>query len=558
MMHKTERARIHAARPLPSQRFLAGIDHTLAHLPPREQKKPLYTKPWALPLTAALVLALALGGPPVVRAAVPFFQRLFSHEAEKIEQQQALPEAVRVSEQVAMQEQFVRTHPVDQAAQVGGMSVRIAEFWMVSEEDGPARGAARLRLAFPDAPEGFDPAKIDFTLITGGKTLAMLPDEPRERYLTTGRKDGDGEGWGNVIYGEDDVLECYMAFPYDNWDTQQITDFTVAAQFPEGLFSLAFTYDPVQAHITAQQGAQQNLAQADAFQQERLAELRQIAASAVPIGASVTVDGITLGIQEMSVVDDEAIFSIAVSGLRNQKNAKHNALDIGNRDFCIDGWLAPVGGGMDNWAMTDGVLTYIEKVKLPLARQAFQATSVIRFTGTRFMGEGKDTLLFPVVFRYEWATGKVTLPADTAEGDAWVREAEQRKRVPNMQQDAVFALDIPITRDGRTIALNSVTFRSNGELALAFTLDAAFVIAGGEDVLVLALSDQANPGLTRRIDVQGQQLTAIVDMTEMYPTLPHQLNLRILIDVEDLEDGDRYDFSIVLDRTTMTGRLAAK
>lgn len=432
MNNRGERARIHAARPVPSRAFSQGLRDTLAHLPEKRASKPRKRLAAIAAWAAGLILFAALAGPPIARAASELWQRLFAHKAQELQHEQALPEAQRVERNLTEREQFTRSHPITATAQAGGVAVTLSSFSLNATPEDETRGEAFVGLTFPNAPEGFDPAWVDFSLEVNGQVILMTPTENVTDYRQTGRPAGEGNGWGNVHF-EGGVMHCEPTFAYDPWDTEQVTEFVLTAQINGEALRLPFTYDPARAHAAALAEAQQSLPEADAIRQQELRTLEQLAASAVPIGISKVVDGAHVTLEEMSLVDGKVYLSFIMTN-DSGKRAKMAAMDYGPINFRIDG-IGGSGFGSEAERRDDGSLLMITNIRFPRDPRKLPEESLIYMEFQHVTDEqyeieypsgimvgGLKTVEEPMVFQYNWETKAVRLPADDAEQAAWIAE----------------------------------------------------------------------------------------------------------------------------------------
>lgn len=544
MVRMNERERIRAAKQMPSPIFSWRVECTLSNLPPRDaQKHKAIDFAKALPWVAVVVITLAVAGPPIARAAIPYIQRLFASYIENIRDDLDQPESARIEQNVIDIETYTRSHPVDASAQVGDVTVRLEEFRFSNNPAGPHRGELSISLAFPSAPERFDPAAIEFTLEENGQSIQ--PIQVEQRGIA-----GDGEGWDNVFF-MDGVMHCSLRFVYDAWDTEEATSFTLYAQLPGGKLYLPIAYDPALAHAESQRKAQERQPTFDAHQHEKLEAMENMASSAVPVGAAATAQGITFSIEEMSILEGTAYFPVSVMGYETT-SAKLGAMDFFVKDFQVDSWPAPVGGGQSDEALVDGVLTFIEYKPLPLADQEFNATSLFSLTGKCF----SNGVEFPIVFRYSWETRAVTLPADEMEREAWIEEAKASKHVTGMEADVLFPLGIQTVSDqGKTYTLEAVWFWSTGGMRVQVAAEDRFP---GEPGHYLAHVDidgqQARDQDSREVHPNRAMIGFDMQPVVPYPKLPADIPLNIVITASDANHvngeayPDEFHFNVTLRR----------
>ncbi len=503
MNNTSERARVRAARPVPSRAFAAGIAHTLRTLPERKAI-PAYVRPAKFAAMAAgLLLLAALAGPPIARAAGELWNRLFADRAQELRQEQALPESRRVEIQLTEREQYNRTHAIEAAGEAGGVRVVLDSFSLNHSEPEysthSARGEVLIVLRFPDAPAGFDPAWLDFALEVGGQSIPMLLDGNLPDYRATGAMAGEGDGWGNVHF-EGGVMRCQLAFPYDAWDALDNIDFVLVTQINGQPLRLPFTYDVMLAHEAALAEAQAGLAQVDEMQAREALSLEQIAASAVPIGITAKAGKAEATLEEMSIVDGAVHFSLV---LRNDggKRAKFAAMDYGIDDFRVDG-LQSGGGSIDAQRREDGSLLLLNTVdlirdprKLPeeslfcmrMDSPTKEGRSVMIVKDNQSINFFESTAEHPademIVYRYNWTTHAVRLPKDQAEKEAWLAENQELSkrwqggldRLTRVYRRYYWIPEQPITQTvgDVTLALDKIWLGSNNELHILLSSNKA-------------------------------------------------------------------------------------
>ncbi len=410
------RAVVRAARPLASPTFAAGVQDALARLPERGAIRRSRVQRVSV-VAAALALLLALAGPSLVRAVAPVFQRLFSQSAEQVQREQALPEGRRVEENLAEREQYVRSHRVEATANLADIAVELVSFSLLADPNQPGSGELGVALAFPGAPEGFDPAKLDFMLEVDGRSIPMIVDGAVKDYRATGTPAVDGDGWGNVHFTEGGLMLCEVIFPYDHFETRQDVDFVVVARNERGELRLPFTYKPEQAHAEALADEQANLAAHDAMQRQQLITMQDLAAGAVPVGVSCALGKASMTLEEMAIDGKGLHFAFA---LRNssQKTAKMSAMSYGIDTLLIDGLEMPY-----NWRInaetTDGVTSlFIDDVRLMRDPRRLPVESLFELRMT-----DDDRAKGSLVFRYNWQSHIVAVPADDAQRDAWLAQS---------------------------------------------------------------------------------------------------------------------------------------
>ncbi len=554
-----DRDRIRAARSMPSRAFTQGVRDTLANLPAwdvdtRRQTRLTVAAAWA----AGALLFIALAGPPIARAAGALWQRLFATKVEEIKQEQALPDAERALANLADGTWMLGSHAVGAAASAGDVTVVLDNYSLFPHMFDASRGWVHVGLRFPDAPEGFDPAWLDYTLETPDGAVPMDVDAALSGYREGGKIEKNPTPWGNV-YWVDGEMWSEVYFAYDAWDADQKTDFVLTAEINGEPLRIPFTYDSALAHAAALRSEQARLPMTDAMRGERLQTMEQLAANAVPVGETVVVDGITVTLSELSVVGGEMHFSFM---LEDEATKAGLPAEVAYRvsDFLIDG-LKGAQSDASAERRDDGSLLLLVSEHILRDPRKLPEESLICVNFEHRM-DGFLTTQAPIVFRYRWQEKTARLPADAAEKAAWLAEsAEMAKRWPEESTTAMLHAygwapeERPAqTAAGMTLTLKVIEFmpqlnlyfdNSDGDF-MSCDLSAAQAsfgglpaklsgVAAGENMLILTAMPQIHPA-----ELDGPATLAMdftLDGTE------EAFHFDVEIDPAKMEYIDRGEFS---------------
>lgn len=486
MTNEQLRQRVQQIKRKPSRYVVDGMEQTLSNLPKRTVKSLQDKVLMASSIAAVLAVFVVYAGPPIARAAGALIERLFADRAQRYEQQLALPEDEKLAQSIASTQKAYQENLVNAQGQFFGTRARIERVWTSADdiyEPESKRGTLRFALIYDQIPP-IDPDYVDFVLVMDGREIQMIVNEELADYRARGIQALTEEQWNEGDYGGERagtnsemnysealgkrVPTTMLSFPLDPWFIQRKTDMQIRATVDGRTDTLAFSFDPDQAHELAVQSAKEGAEIAVNQEKRKLEQYRTLEAAAVPVGISGSALGLDVNISELSVIDDLLSFSYSVSGIKEKNPHK---VDFWIDNLYIDGYLTWNGSGDND--LKDGVLSGVRS--FALGRDPMKLPEESLLVPSMIM-QLDPSMEMRLAFRYNWQTKSVALPKDEAEMNAWI--AESRSLTAELYHDMSedYGTAFPVlggeTRvDGASLRitgaeLNPATINFTGEVEL--------------------------------------------------------------------------------------------